>query len=31
MRDWGLLEWGYALIGLTACGAFAWALGQLPY
>jgi hypothetical protein len=26
MRDWGLLEWGYALIGLVACGAFAWAL-----
>lgn len=30
MRDWGLLEWGYALIGLAACGAFAWALEQLP-
>jgi hypothetical protein len=30
MRDWGLLEWGYALIGLVACGAFAWALEQLP-
>jgi hypothetical protein len=26
MRDWGLLEWGYTLIGLAACGAFAWAL-----
>jgi hypothetical protein len=26
MRDWGLLEWGYALVGLAACGAFAWAL-----
>jgi hypothetical protein len=26
MRDWGLLEWGYALIGLVACGTFAWAL-----
>ncbi len=30
MRDWGLLEWGYALIGLVACCAFAWALVQLP-
>jgi hypothetical protein len=30
MRSWGLLEWGYALIGLVACGAFAWALEQLP-
>ena len=30
MRDWGLLEWGYALIGLVACGAFAWALEPLP-
>jgi hypothetical protein len=30
MRDWGLLEWGYTLIGLAACGAFAWALEQLP-
>ena len=30
MRDWGLLEWGYALIGLAACGAFAWALEPLP-
>jgi len=26
MEDWGLLEWGYALIGLAACSAFAWAL-----
>jgi hypothetical protein len=26
MRDWGLLEWGHALIGLAACCAFAWAL-----
>ena len=30
MRDWGLLEWGYALIGLVACGAFAWALAPMP-
>lgn len=30
MEEWGLLEWGYALIGLAACGAFAWALEQLP-
>ena len=30
MRDWGLLEWGYALIGLVACGAFAWALAPIP-
>lgn len=30
MRDWGLLAWGYTLIGLTACGAFAWALEQPP-
>jgi hypothetical protein len=27
MRDWGLLEWGHALIGFAACCAFAWALG----
>ena len=26
MRDWGLLEWGHAVIGLAAVGAFAWAL-----
>jgi hypothetical protein len=26
MRDWGLLEWGHTLIGLWACGVFAWAL-----
>ena len=26
MRDWGLLEWGHALIGLAAVCAFAWAL-----
>jgi hypothetical protein len=26
MRDWGLLEWGHALIGFTACCVFAWAL-----
>jgi hypothetical protein len=26
MRDWGLLEWGHALIGLAALGVFAWAL-----
>jgi hypothetical protein len=30
MRDWGLLEWGYALIGLVACGTFAWALEPSP-
>jgi hypothetical protein len=30
MRHWGLLEWGYAFIGLAACGAFAWALEQAP-
>jgi hypothetical protein len=29
MRDWGLLEWGHALIGFAACCAFAWAL-ELP-
>jgi hypothetical protein len=29
MRDWGLLEWGHALIGLVACCVFAWAL-ELP-
>ena len=29
MRDWGLLEWGHALIGFAACSAFAWAL-ELP-
>jgi Anthrone oxygenase len=26
MRDWGLLEWGHALIGLAAACVFAWAL-----
>jgi hypothetical protein len=26
MRDWGLLEWGHALIGLAAVATFAWAL-----
>jgi hypothetical protein len=26
MRDWGLLEWGHALIGLAAVCVFAWAL-----
>jgi hypothetical protein len=26
MRDWGLLEWGHALIGLAAVCDFAWAL-----
>jgi hypothetical protein len=26
MRDWGLLEWGHALIGLAAASIFAWAL-----
>ena len=29
MRDWGLLEWGHALIGFAAACAFAWAL-ELP-
>jgi hypothetical protein len=29
MRDWGLLEWGHALIGFAACCAFAWPL-ELP-
>jgi hypothetical protein len=29
MRDWGMLEWGHALIGFAACCAFAWAL-ELP-
>jgi len=29
MRDWGLLEWGHALIGFAAVCAFAWAL-ELP-
>ena len=28
MQDWGLLEWGHALIGLAACCAFAWPLGM---
>jgi hypothetical protein len=26
MRDWGLLEWGHALIGFAAVCVFAWAL-----
>lgn len=30
MRDGGLLEWGFTLIGLTACGMFAWAPEYLP-
>lgn len=30
MRDWGLLEWGHALIGFAACCAFAWALEWPP-
>ena len=29
MRDWGLLEWGQALIGFAATCAFAWVL-ELP-
>jgi hypothetical protein len=29
MRDWGLLEWGHALIGFAAVCTFAWAL-ELP-
>jgi len=29
MREWGLLEWGNALIGFAACSVFAWAL-ELP-
>ena len=28
MRDWGLLEWGHALVGLVAAGVFAWALDR---
>jgi hypothetical protein len=27
MRDWGLLEWGQALIGFAAVCDFAWVLG----
>jgi hypothetical protein len=30
MRDWGVLEWGHALIGLIAAGVFAWALDRPP-
>ena len=30
VRDWGLLEWGNALIGFTACCAFAWPLEMPP-
>jgi hypothetical protein len=30
MRDWGVLEWGHALIGLAACCAFVWALEWPP-
>ena len=30
MRDWGLLEWGQAMIGLAAAGVFAWALDWPP-
>jgi len=30
MREWGLLEWGHALIGLAAVCAFAWALEWPP-
>ena len=30
MRDWGLLEWGNALIGFSACCAFAWPLEMPP-
>jgi Anthrone oxygenase len=30
MRDWGLLEWGHALIGFAACCAFAWAIEWPP-
>lgn len=26
MREWGLLEWGHALIGFAACCLFAWPL-----
>jgi hypothetical protein len=29
MRDWGLLEWGHALIGFAATCVFAWAL-EMP-
>jgi hypothetical protein len=30
MWDWGLLEWGHALIGFAATCFFAWALGWPP-
>jgi hypothetical protein len=30
MREWGLLEWGHALIGFAACCAFAWAIEWPP-
>lgn len=30
MHEWGLLEWGHALIGFAACSAFAWPLMQAP-
>jgi hypothetical protein len=30
MRDWGLLEWGHALIGLVAVGVFVAALDRPP-
>jgi hypothetical protein len=30
MRDWGLLEWGHALIGFAACCDYAWALEWPP-
>jgi hypothetical protein len=28
MRDWGLLEWGHAAIGVAACIIFGWALSS---
>jgi Domain of unknown function (DUF1772) len=28
MRDWGLLEWGHALIGFAGCCVLAWVLEQ---
>jgi anthrone oxygenase-like protein len=28
MRDWGLLEWAQAAIGLCGCAIFGWALAQ---
>lgn len=30
MRDWGLLEYGHAIIGLAAVCVFAWSLAHVP-